>query len=1137
MHFSESGLRLSATDLASHLACRHKTQLDLRRAKGELQKPYWYDPGLEVLQQKGEEHERSYLDHLRDQGVRVEEVRGNQNLVAATRQAMAAGSGAITQAWLEDGCWTGRADVLLRVPGKSTLGEYHYEVVDTKLSAQTKPGTILQLCLYAEMLGKLQGRRPDAVMVVTPGSGFEPEVYRVDHYEAYYRRVKAHLEEAARNGAGTYPEPCEHCNVCDWWRLCDGQRRADDHLSLVAGITRGQRSELTGWEIDTLARFGREPLEPGLKPERGSRESLDHSQHQAHVQLKDRTSEEPYFEMLPVCEDSGLSRLPEPDAGDLFFDLEGDPFAGEGGLEYLFGWAEVPGGSNGDPDYCHTWAHDGLSEKAAFEHFIDMVMERRRRHPGMHVYHYAAYEPAALKRLMGRYATREQEVDELLRAEAFVDLYRVTRQAVRAGVESYSIKELERFFRYERRVSLPDVSRPKRLLEALLETGQGQDAPEEIREIVRGYNEDDCVSTWRLRQWLEELRARAVEEGKEVPRPQLKEGEPGEELTERQQELEDLRRQLTEGVSQLPEERNGEEQGRWLLAYMLDWHWREEKTAWWEFFRLRDLPEEELLDEKAAIAGLVWKEQLPKVGRERNPRHRYSYPEQIVEIGEGAELYDGEGAKLGNLVGIDFIAGTVDVKQAGGREEDRPRCLYEFGVVRTNVLRDSLMRLGEWVAENGVDAGDAGSCARAGRDLLLRLSPRRNAPGLLRSKGESAVDAARRLAGELDGGTLPVQGPPGSGKTFTGARMIVELVKRGKRVGVSAVSHKVIDNLLQSALKAAADEGVELACIHKVTELSAKPPEGIEETNSNDAPLAALEAGEANVVGGTAWLWSREQYAGSLDVLFVDEAGQMSLANVLAMSPCARNLVLLGDPQQLEQPQKGSHPEGTGVSALQHVIGEGSVMPKKKGLFLEQTWRLHPAICGFTSRQFYEGQLTSREGMERQAVAGPTKYRGAGLWVEEVEHEGNQGTSPEEVARVAEVVAELTREGVTWRGADGRAKPLQPDDILVVAPYNAQVAELQLKLGPRAKVGTVDRFQGQEAAAVVYSMTTSSPEDAPRGMEFLYSLNRLNVATSRARCVCVLVASPKLFEPECRSVRQMRLANGVCAFSEEAQRP
>ena len=480
---------------------------------------------------------------------------------------------------------------------------------------------------------------------------------------------------------------------------------------------------------------------------------------------------------------------------------------------------------------------------------------------------------------------------------------------------------------------------------------------------------------------------------------------------------------------------------------------------------------------------------------------------------------------------------TVDIKQSGKKKEERPSRVYECDVVPTKTMRDSLMRLGEWVAENGIDAGGPECCARAGRDLLLRLAPRRTGHGPLRREGESPVTAARRIAGELDGGALPVQGPPGSGKTFTGARMIVELVKRGKRVGVSAVSHKVIDNLLQSALKAAAEERVKLDCMHKVTVASAEAPGGIEEVDSNDRPLAALEAGQANVVGGTAWLWSREEYAGSVDVLFVDEAGQMSLANVLAMSPCARSLVLLGDPQQLEQPQKGSHPEGTDVSALQHVIGEGSVMPQEKGLFLEQTWRLHPAVCGFTSRQFYEGQLSSREGMERQAVEGPAKYRGAGLWVEEVEHEGNQGTSPEEVERVAEVVAELTGEGVTWRGPDGKAEPLRLEDILVVAPYNAQVAELQLKLGPGAKVGTVDRFQGQEAAAVVYSMTTSSPEDAPRGMEFLYSLNRLNVATSRARCVCVLVASPKLFEPECGSVWQMRLANGVCAFSEEARSP
>ena len=752
----------------------------------------------------------------------------------------------------------------------------------------------------------------------------------------------------------------------------------------------------------------------------------------------------------------------------------------------------------------------------------------------MHVYHYAPYEPAALKRLMGRYATREQEIDELLRAGVFVDLYAVPRQTVRAGVESYSIKRLERFFGFERRIDLREVSRAKRRLEALLQTGQAGDAPGEIRTIVRRYNEDDCVSTWRLRQWLEERRAEQIADGIEVPRPAPASGEAADTLKEWQREMEDLRRRLTATASPLREERDEHAQARWLLAHMLDWHWREEKAAWWEYYRLRDLPEEELYDEKAAIAGLVWREQLPRVGKERTARYRYSYPDQIVEIREGAELYGAEGEELGTVVGIDTTALTVDIKQAAKKNEERPRCVYECSVVRTETLRKSLMRLGEFVADEGVDAAGAGSFARAGRDLLLRLPPRRAGAGPLRTQQETSVSSACRLAGELEGGLLPIQGPPGSGKTSTGARMIVELVKQRKRIGVSAVSHKVISNLLQSALDAAGENGAGVRCLHKVSGKSAEPPAGIAETTSNQKPLQDLDGGDANVVGGTAWLWAREEYKRAVDVLFVDEAGQMSLASVLAMSPSTRNIVLLGDPRQLEQPQKGSHPEGTDVSALQHVIGDGNVMPVEQGLFLEQTWRLHPVICDFTSRQFYDGRLTSHPGLETQVVTGPTTYAGAGLWLEQVDQDGNQSTSPEEVERVARIVGELTREGVTWTDGEGQTQPLRLDDILIVAPYNAQVAALQRKLGPRARVGTVDKFQGQEAATVIYSMTTSSPEEAPRGMEFLYSLNRLNVATSRARCACIVAASPRLFEPECRSVRQMRLANGLCALPTRA---
>jgi predicted RecB family nuclease len=1137
MKILDDQLTLSATDVAVHLGCHHLTQLDLRAEREDLDRPCWPDPIKDVLREKGEAHEQAYLQHLREQDLSIKAFPNHGTTREQTLAAMREGFDVIYQPKLDQGRWVGRADFLRRASGPSDLGDYHYEVVDTKLAAETKAGTVLQLCVYSELVGSLQGRRPDNMMVVTPGTGYKPEVYRVDHFEAYYKRVRVRLEAAVEFGEETYPEPCEHCHVCDWWKHCDDRRHADDHLSLVANITRSQRVELARmFQIETLTELGSSPLPPG-KPVRGSRDGLERAQHQAYVQLKDRSSDEPYYEVLDISEGEGLCRLPEPSMGDVFFDLEGDQFVGDpnavgaAGLEYLWGWVTLE--APGDARYHHTWADDYSEERDAFEAFIDEVMARRKQCPDMHVYHYAPYEPGAMKRLMGRYATRESEIDELLRAKVFVDLYLVTRQAVRAGVESYSIKDLERFFGYDRQVDLQDVSRPKRALEALLESDRGHDVPEEAREIVRGYNEDDCVSTWRLREWLEARRDEVLSSGVGVPRPELGDGEPGEVLNEWQQELVALRERLIAGIPPLREDRDEVEQARWLFAYMLDWHWREDRAAWWEYFRLKELPEDELVDEKAALTGLHWVEKLPPVGnRETNPRYRYRYPPQNVELREGAKLFDAEGEDLGSVVGIDTTDMTIDIKHVGNQADARPTRVFECTVIGTRTMRESLMRLGAWIEENGVDAGGAGSFARAGRDLLLGHVPRRRgeAAGSLREFDEAAADAARGLAVEIDGGVLPIQGPPGSGKTYAGARMILELVRQGKRVGVTAVSHKVIDNLLQNVLEAAGEEDMSVECMHKVSEKSPEPTPGLAETMSTKAPLKALETGKANVVGGTAWLWVSDAYAQSVDVLFVDEAGQMSLANVLAVSQAASNLVLLGDPQQLEQPQKGSHPEGTDVSALQHVLGDESVMPPDRGLFLEQTWRLHPKICAFTSGQFYDGELASREGMERQVLSGATNYTGAGLWVEAVEHEGNQSSSAEEVEQVAKVVTDLQQSGVRWTDKDGKQQLLQLSDILVVAPYNAQVVALKDGLPGGISVGTVDKFQGQEAPVVIYSMATSSPEEAPRGMEFLYSLNRLNVATSRARCACVMVANPALFEPECRSVRQMRLANGVCAY-------
>jgi uncharacterized protein len=260
----------------------------------------------------------------------------------------------------------------------------------------------------------------------------------------------------------------------------------------------------------------------------------------------------------------------------------------------------------------------------------------------------------------------------------------------------------------------------------------------------------------------------------------------------------------------------------------------------------------------------------------------------------------------------------------------------------------------------------------------------------------------------------------------------------------------------------------------------------------------------------------------------------MSLADVLAVSQAAKSIVLLGDPRQLDQPLQGTHPPGVAVSALQHILDKEETMPADRGLFLDHTWRLAPKICEFTSELFYENRLHPREQLEQQKLEGPSRFAGSGLFFVQVEHEGNQSSSDEEVDAVESIVRELTASGMSWIDQDGKSRPIYMDDILIVAPYNAQVFKVSERL-PNARIGTVDKFQGQEAPVVIYSMTTSSPEDAPRGMEFLYSLNRFNVATSRARCVCILVANPRLFEPECKTPRQMKLANALCRYLEMAK--
>ncbi|MEZ5293441.1 MAG: TM0106 family RecB-like putative nuclease [Vicinamibacterales bacterium] len=1185
MYASASKLILSPTDLSAFLGCRHRTALDLAVARGVLRKPDWDEAFTRALRERGLEHEQRYLAWLRAQGRTVVDLSGLQReitaAVAATREAMAAGVDVVYQAALAGDDWRGFADVLVRVDRPGALGGWSYEAHDTKLARETKGGTILQLSAYSDLLAAMQGVAPEHFHVVTPTPAgltasaaegaapgqadagtaggqvalplssderdgtaersihFAVETYRVDDYAAYVRRVRTDLLAMVADGheagfARTYPEPVEACELCRWWGRCNGRRRRDDHLTFVAGMSRAHAAEFTAQGAPTLAAAAALPLPLAFAPTRGSRETFERLVDQARLQHEQRTSGVPVHELLPVEPPLGLCRLPAPSPGDLFLDLEGAAFVRDGGREYLFGVWSAEG-------YAGQWACDDAEEHAAFEALMDRIERQWAAHPDMHVYHFSPYEPSALKRLMGRYASRADLLDRLLRGERFVDLLAVTRQALRAGVESYSIKQLEPFYGFVREVPLPDVRQHLTAIELALEANAIAGVPHATRDAVVGYNRDDCRSTQALRDWLERLRAGLEAGGTPVARPAPKDDQAPEDVGDLEARQQAARQRLLDGLSPEASLPSHPDHPRWLLAYLLDWHRREEKVEWWEHYRLAALSADDLFDEPSGVGGLEFVERVEVVRNKRTQKptgsvvDRYRYPAQETEVARGKVRLPG-GDIFGEVVDLDRTARTLDVKKGPAVAETHPPAIFASDPVSTVGLQKSLLVVCE--AVDGVTCG---------RDLLHRRPPRLTSGVLPALPGEELVEHARRLAGSLDRTTLAVQGPPGAGKTYLGAQMIRALVAAGKRVGVVAPSHKVIVNLLDAVAEQAADAHETVRLGRKLgagEEPDAAPAAGgeghappIKGFKGNDDALTAIAERTVDVLGGTAWLWARPEFADAVDVLVVDEAGQFSLANALAVSPAASSLVLLGDPQQLNQPQKGSHPDGVDVSALQHVLGKDvQTMPGDRGLFLPHTWRMAPAVCGFTSEVFYQGRLDTAEGRERQVLTGTDGLDGAGLWWRPVSHDANRNWSGEEIEAIDRLVDRLVRPGAGWIDHESRAHPLTTGDILVVAPYNAHVNRLADRLGPRGvAVGTVDRFQGQEAPVVVYAMAASTPAEAPRGMEFLFSRHRLNVATSRAKCAAFVVASPALLSPECRTPRQMRLANALCRFVEMAR--
>ncbi|BCA56414.1 hypothetical protein W02_35540 [Nitrospira sp. KM1] len=831
--------------------------------------------------------------------------------------------------------------------------------------------------------------------------------------------------------------------------------------------------------------------------------------------------------MGPNGEAVGLAALPPGDPGDVWFDMEGYPLA-PGGLEYLFGIC-VRDHSGGQYRFQDWWGHDRGGEKLAFEGFVDWVFDRWKKHPGMHIYHYAPYEVSAVRRLSTRHDSRQDQVDDLLRNNVFVDLYQIVRRGVRIGEESYSIKSVERLYRPQRATRVATAADSIVAYSRWIESGESGDWKQNgILNGIRDYNEDDCRSTAELTAWLRDAaRAHGI-----VPPP------PTEPVQEEQREMAPIVIDRLQTVGDLRKLQNSTAAA---LADLVEFHRREQKPIWWRMFDRAAAAPDQRRDDPGCIEGI--QSDGPCSTEKKSLVQGYEFdPAQECKLAKDDQVRFAHNLDATfTLTEIDAAAGRLKLKI--GQQSLKTKCeglFYKEGSLIHN----------EFISPAGIPDALAdlaashlhGALPKSVTALLTRQPP----AARMQHEAETTIDAAVRIARGMDGGCLVIQGPPGTGKTYAASRVIVALLEAGKRIGIASNSHKAIGNLLKACGEALREQGGKLEGLKVGGEcdeqLHQANPELVHIPGSGDAKGRY----KSGVVGGTAWLFSRGEWIDGLDYLFIDEAGQVTLANAVAMARSAKNLVLLGDQMQLEHPVQGSHPDDAGLSVLQYALKDMSaslpdvpvfhaVVPSDYGLFLGESRRMHPSVCRFISESMYDECLKSHPDCARQQIDRVLNranliLKGNGIVLSPVEHEGNVQQSVEEVERVKAIYEEMF--GRRYTGKDGKTRPLALEDFLFIAPYNAQVRALQAALPAGARVGSVDKFQGQEAPVCILSLCSSYGEYGSRGLAFILDRNRINVAVSRAQCLAVVVADPRIAGSIPSSLEEMMLLNLFCKLQD-----
>jgi len=1130
-----SGKKLfSATDIVNFLECEHLTALDIRNLEEKLPKAL-VDEQAKLIQDKGMAHEAAYVKKIQSTSLSFIDISKvgstNEEKAHATLKAMKDGVEIIFQATFLDDQFLGYADFLRRTEIPSLLGSYSYEVLDTKLSLSVKAKFVIQLAFYSDLLKEIQGVLPHNMYVIL-GNGDEEALKCSDFAEFYERQKHRFLKKVNSNQQdSSYPEPCDQCDLCHWRDICKKRWEDDDHLSQVANILKVHVHRLEDSGIKTLEQLAK--IDPEKRIPKIATPILRKLQHQAQLQYEARIDpvkkQTGIFELIKAESTDlqnpaprGLERLPAPNAGDLFFDMEGNPLE-EGGLEYLFGLYFI---DNEKAVFKPFWAHSRSEEKLAFEKFMDFVIARLKQYPDAHIYHYAPYEVTALKKLMGLHGTREAAVDELLRKHKMIDLYRVVREGVRVSEPRYSIKNIEKFYLEKRSGEVTNAGASIVFYEKWKQTND-----QKLLQEIEDYNKEDVRSTYELRNWLIKLRPKNM--------PWVSYPEP--ETTEKQKDnasrkdiaekkLEDFRENLLKKLDVDEKKWTAADRHRVLTFQLLDFHRRTAKPEWWGIFDRQAMSTEERLDNPECIAGLT--EQVGNAVRDaQSMRFTFRYPDQDFKLKTGDSVILADSLKSLNGLVVDEENQSVSFKITDASLIQTGRTdIAASRTINTDVLVNGLFRYAEQVISKTKKYPAIDS-------LLMRLPPsiKGYAAGQPLTTDRATVKEVSAVVSSMNLSYLFIQGPPGAGKTYTGSRVILDLLKAGNRVGVTSNSHKAIVNLLHAIEKEALASNFKFRGIKKSSRDSESDQvrgELIKDAFDSKSFLAS----NAQLMSGTAWAMADPNLDQTLDYLFVDEAGQVSLGHLIPAATSSRNIVLLGDQMQLSQPTQGVHPGESGLSVLDFLLKGQATIPPDRGIFLGTTWRMHPKVCKFISDAVYDSRLLPEPRNEKRHLVlnddADPNILSAGIKFIPVLHDGCRQHSHQEVQRIKSLYLNLLTQSYT--DESGTVQAITAENILIVSPYNMQVNKLKHSLPEGARVGTVDKFQGQEAEVVIISMATSSGEDLPRDIEFLFSKNRLNVAVSRAKCLAILVANPSLMDINCKTSTQISLVNTLCWLAKES---